>query len=58
MTVTGVEVIGQTARIMLSANDSRLVAEVTTLAVNELGLVAGAPVWASVKATEIDCYPR
>lgn len=58
MTVAGVEVLGQTARIMLSANDSQLVAEVTTLAVNELGLVAGAPVWASVKATEIDCYPR
>ena len=58
MTVIGVEVLGQTARVMLSAGDARLVAEVTTLAVNELGLVAGAQVWASVKATEIDCYPR
>jgi molybdate transport system ATP-binding protein len=34
-----------------------LVAEVTVAAVADLGLVPGAPVWASVKATEIDLFP-
>jgi molybdopterin-binding protein len=32
-------------------------AEVTPQAVAELGLTAGARVWASVKATEITVYP-
>jgi molybdate transport system ATP-binding protein len=32
-------------------------AEVTPAAVTELGLTAGAPVWASVKATEVSVYP-
>lgn len=58
LAVTGVEITGQTARILLSGDDSRLVAEVTTLAVRDLGLVAGSEVWASVKATEVECYPR
>jgi molybdate transport system ATP-binding protein len=34
-----------------------LVAEVTPAAVRELALEAGAPVWASVKATEVSVYP-
>jgi molybdate transport system ATP-binding protein len=35
-----------------------LVAELTTAAVAELDLVPGAPVWATVKAVDIDTYPR
>jgi molybdate transport system ATP-binding protein len=35
-----------------------LLADVTPLAVAELGLEPGAPIWASVKATEITAYPR
>jgi molybdate transport system ATP-binding protein len=33
-------------------------AEVTPAAVAELGLVPGARVWATIKATELDVYPR
>ncbi len=34
-----------------------MVAEVTTAAVAELGLRPGAPVWAAVKATDVEVYP-
>jgi molybdate transport system ATP-binding protein len=34
-----------------------LVAEVTAAAVSELALADGGPIWASVKATDIDVYP-
>jgi molybdopterin-binding protein len=34
----------------------RIAAEVTPEAIGELGLVEGEPVWASVKATQIDVY--
>ena len=34
-----------------------LVAEVTAAAVSALHLADGGPVWAAVKATEIDVYP-
>jgi molybdate transport system ATP-binding protein len=34
-----------------------LVAEVTRSAAHELGLIAGAPVWMVVKATEVSVYP-
>ena len=34
-----------------------LIAEVTAGAVSELGLADGGPIWAAVKATEIDVYP-
>jgi molybdate transport system ATP-binding protein len=34
-----------------------MVAEVTTAAVADLGLRPGAPVWAAVKATDVDVYP-
>ena len=35
-----------------------LVAELTSAAVQELGLELGTPVWAAVKATEVRAYPR
>jgi molybdate transport system ATP-binding protein len=34
-----------------------LIAEVTAAAVAELHLADGGPVWASLKATEVDVYP-
>ena len=34
----------------------RVTAEITAVALAELGLTEGAPVWASVKATQIDVY--
>lgn len=58
VTVTGVELLGQTARVLSSTGDTQLIAEVTGLSVRELGLTAGSTIWASVKATEVDCYPR
>lgn len=58
LTVTGVELLGQTARVLLTAGSDRLIAEVTALAVHELSLAPGTEIWASVKATEIDSYPR
>ena len=58
-TVRSVEVVGQTARVRLavSAAPEPLVAEVTTASVAELRLHTGAPVWATVKATEVSAYP-
>jgi molybdate transport system ATP-binding protein len=34
-----------------------IVAEVTPAAVAALGLIEGLPVWAAVKATEVDVHP-
>jgi molybdate transport system ATP-binding protein len=50
-------VSGDRARIRI-AGAVPLIAEVTAAAVAELHLADGGPVWASVKATEIDTYPR
>jgi molybdate transport system ATP-binding protein len=47
---------GDRARIQV-AGPVPLIAEVTAGAVAELGLAGGGPVWASVKATDIDVYP-
>jgi molybdate transport system ATP-binding protein len=47
---------GDRARVQV-AGAVPLIAEVTAGAVAELGLVDGGPVWASVKATDIDVYP-
>jgi molybdate transport system ATP-binding protein len=47
---------GDRARIQV-AGAVPLIAEVTAGAVAELDLVDGGPVWASVKATDIDVYP-
>jgi molybdate transport system ATP-binding protein len=53
--VVEVHVLGQRVRVLLDA-PVRIAAEVTTEAIGELGLVEGVPVWASVKATQIDVY--
>ena len=42
---------------VLLAGPVPVVAEVTPVAVRDLGLEEGSPVWASVKATEIAVYP-
>ncbi len=49
--------VGDRARIRI-AGDVPLIAEVTASAVAELGLADGGPLWASVKATDIDTYPN
>jgi molybdate transport system ATP-binding protein len=54
--VAHVDAIGPRARVQLEG-PLPLVVEVTTAAVEELGLAAGVEVWASVKATEITTYP-
>jgi molybdate transport system ATP-binding protein len=47
---------GDQVRVSLRG-DVPLLVDVTAAAVAELGLVAGTPVWASVKAQEVACYP-
>ena len=47
---------GDRVRVLL-ADPPGLVAEITTLAQVELGLAPGQPLWASVKATELEAYP-
>ncbi len=56
VTVQEVTIAGQRARIGLRGPVS-LIAEVTTGAVADLGLVAGQRVYAAVKATEVVTYP-
>lgn len=56
-TVTQVEMVGQSARIALDAGFP-LVAEVTVAALTELELTVGSSIVATVKATDIDTYPR
>jgi molybdate transport system ATP-binding protein len=53
--VVEVHLIGDRARVLLDA-PIRVTAEITAVAMAELGLTDGAPVWASVKATQIDVY--
>ncbi|MDQ1436863.1 MAG: molybdate transport system ATP-binding protein [Acidimicrobiaceae bacterium] len=54
--VADVDMEGDRARVRW-VGPVELVAEVTPGAVAEMGLRPGLPVWASVKATEIDLYP-
>ncbi|MGH9097010.1 MAG: ABC transporter ATP-binding protein [Acidimicrobiales bacterium] len=54
--VAEVHLLGDRARVLLDG-PVRVTAEVTAAALAELGLTEGAPVWASVKATQIDVYP-
>ncbi len=56
VTVREVTIAGQRARIGLDGSVP-LIAEVTTGAVADLGLVAGQQVYAAVKATEVVTYP-
>jgi len=56
---------GQAAELYLAGDRARvriagavpLIAEVTAAAVADLHLADGGPVWASVKATDVDTYP-
>jgi molybdate transport system ATP-binding protein len=47
---------GDRARVRITGTVP-LIAEVTAAAVAELHLADGGPIWASVKATDIDTYP-
>jgi molybdate transport system ATP-binding protein len=51
-TVTLIELLGERARLRVSA-PLALTIEVTPEAIGDLGLATGAPVWISIKATEI-----
>ncbi|MCB0976543.1 MAG: ABC transporter ATP-binding protein [Acidimicrobiales bacterium] len=55
-TVDSLDLMGDRVRVRLSGEPC-VVAEVTTGAVGELGLVEGAEVWATVKATDVTAYP-
>jgi molybdate transport system ATP-binding protein len=55
-TVASVEGFGDRRRVRL-AGAVPVVAEVTAASQEELGLVPGAAVWASAKATEVHAYP-
>ena len=54
--VAGLEQHGATVRVRLDGAPPVL-ADITTAAVADLDLTVGAPVWASVKATEVHAYP-
>ncbi len=54
--VRDIATTGDRARVRL-AGAVPLVAEVTADAVNQLHLADGGPIWAAVKATELDIYP-
>jgi molybdate transport system ATP-binding protein len=55
-TAESLEVIGDRVRVRV-AGQVPIVAEVTPAAASELRLADGGPVWATVKATEVDVYP-
>ncbi|MGH9269381.1 MAG: TOBE domain-containing protein, partial [Acidimicrobiales bacterium] len=55
-TVAGIDRAGDRVRARLAA-PVPLVAEITPAATTELGLTEGAPVWVSVKATELTVLP-
>jgi molybdate transport system ATP-binding protein len=56
-TVEAVEVVQDRVRVLV-AGAPPVLAEVTPEAVAALGLRPGEPVWVSVKAAEVDVYPR
>jgi molybdate transport system ATP-binding protein len=56
-TATELFAAGDRARIRIDG-PVPLIAEVTAAAVADLHLAAGGPIWAALKATEIDVYPR
>jgi molybdopterin-binding protein len=55
-TVTDLEPLGDRIRLHAQAGSLALAAEITTAATAELGLGPGAPVYLSVKATEVTIY--
>ena len=54
--VAEVHLMGDRARVLLD-DPVRVAAEITARSLAELRLTDGSPVWASVKATQIDSYP-
>jgi len=54
--IVGLDDEGERMRVTVSG-PIRIVAEVTRAAASDLRLALGEPVWASIKATEIDVYP-
>ncbi|WP_369800962.1 sulfate/molybdate ABC transporter ATP-binding protein [Nocardiopsis sp. NRRL B-16309] len=56
-TVDGIERFGDQVRVHL-AGPPALVADITPAALADLGLAHGDTVWAGVKASEVECYPR
>ncbi|MFE9244026.1 ABC transporter ATP-binding protein [Nocardiopsis sp. NPDC006938] len=54
--VEGIERFGDQVRVHLGGTLA-LAADITPAALAELGLSRGDPVWAGVKATEVECYP-
>jgi molybdate transport system ATP-binding protein len=55
-TIAGIERTGSRVRIRV-AGTMPIIAEVTPAAISALGLVEGSPVWAAVKATEVEVHP-
>jgi molybdate transport system ATP-binding protein len=55
-TIAGADLLGDRVRLHVQG-DVHLVAEVTAVAVAELGLHDGVEVWLTVKATELTTYP-
>jgi molybdate transport system ATP-binding protein len=55
--VQGIDLLGDRVRVHLGG-EVGIVAEVTPAALAELDLHDGSELWASVKATEVDVYPR
>jgi len=55
-TIVGFDLLGDRVRVRLRG-EVELVAEITPAAIASLGLVEGAAVWASLKATDIATYP-
>ncbi|MBZ0173095.1 MAG: TOBE domain-containing protein, partial [Phycisphaerales bacterium] len=55
--ILGADAMGDRVRVHVGSTPP-LTAEITPNAAAELHLVAGTPVWASFKATEIGVYPR
>ena len=53
--VAEVHLMGDRVRVLLDA-PIRVTAEITAVSLADLGLTDGSPVWASVKATQIDVY--
>lgn len=53
--VSEVHLMGDRVRVLLDA-PIHVAAEITAVSLAELGLTEGSPVWASVKATQIDVY--
>jgi molybdate transport system ATP-binding protein len=54
--VNEIHLMGDRARVLVD-EPVPVTAEITAVSLAELGLTEGSPVWASVKATQIDTYP-